>query len=130
MKAILLDSSIYISNLNSSDRFHQKTKDFIQKLEKQSEDREIIVPVLIILEVANILKKSPEEIMNFFARSKIIEFDIDLIQKLIPIFKAINLKASDATIAGIAKIYNAELVSWDKKMIKEAKKLVKAFTPE
>ena len=130
MKIFLLDSSIYISNLNASDQFHLKTRDFIQKLEKQSEEIEIIVPILIILEVANVLKKTPEEILTFFADSKIIEFNLDLVQKVIPFFKSINLKTSDAVIAGTAKIYGAELVSWDMKLIKEAKKLVKAYTPD
>ena len=130
MKIFLLDSSIYISNLNASDQFHLKTRDFIQKLEKQSEEIEIIVPILIILEVANVLKKTPEEILTFFADSKIIEFNLDLVQKIIPFFKSINLKTSDAVIAGTAKIYGAELVSWDMKLIKEAKKLVKAYTPD
>ena len=129
MKTLLLDSSIYISNLNESDQFHLKTRDFIQKLEKQLEEIEIIVPILIILEVANVLKKTPEEILTFFADSKIIEFNLDLVQKVIPFFKSINLKTSDAVIAGTAKIYGAELVSWDKKLIKEAKMIVKAYTP-
>ena len=130
MKTLLLDSSIYISNLNESDQFHLKTRDFIQKLEKQLEEIEIIVPILIILEVANVLKKTPEEILTFFADSKIIEFNLDLVQKIIPFFKSINLKTSDAVVAGTAKIYGAELVSWDMKLIKEAKKLVKAYTPD
>ena len=84
----------------------------------------------MILEVANILKKSPQQIMTFFAGGEIIELDKDLAGKLIPLFKSMALKTSDAVIAGIAKIYRAELISWDKKLIKEAKKLVKVYTPE
>lgn len=130
MKTLLLDSSIYISSLNRLDPFHQKTKDFIQDREKASEEIGVIVPILIVLEVANILKKSPQEIMRFFVGGEIIELDQDLAGKLIPLFKSMPLKTSDAVIAGIAKIYKAELVRWDKKLIKEAKKLVKVYTPE
>ncbi|MFN4212512.1 MAG: PIN domain-containing protein [Microgenomates group bacterium] len=89
-----------------------------------------IVPILIILEVANILKKSPEEILTIFSGGEIIELDLGLVKKLIPILKWLNLKTSDALIAGCAKIYQAELISWDKKLVKEAKKIVKAFTPQ
>jgi predicted nucleic acid-binding protein len=130
MKTIILDSSIYIASLNPKDVLNKKTRDFALKLEKELDNIKIVVPVLIILEVANILKKSPQEILTIFSGGEIVEFNLDLIGKLIPIFKLVKLKTADAVIVGCAKIYQAELISWDKKLVKEAKKLVKTFTPE
>lgn len=130
MKTIILDSSIYIASLNPNDVLNKKTKEFILKLEKEPDNIKIVVPVLIILEVANILKKPSQEILTIFNGGEIVELSFDLIGKLIPIFRLVKLKTSDAIITGCAKIYQAELISWDKKLIKEAKKIVKAFTPK
>ena len=128
MKTIILDSSIYISSLNSTDVLNKKTKEFLSSLEKESNIK-IVVPVIIILEVANILQKSPQEISAIFIGGEIVELNFDIVKKLIPIFRLIKLKTSDAVIIGCAKIFQAELISWDKKLVKEAKKLVKAYTP-
>jgi len=128
MKTIILDSSIYISSLNSADVLNKKTKEFLSSLEKESNIK-IVVPVIIILEVANILQKSPQEISAIFIGGEIVELNFDIVKKLIPIFRLIKLKTSDAVIIGCAKIFQAELISWDKKLVKEAKKLVKAYTP-
>lgn len=130
MKTILLDSSIYIASLNDQDFFHSKTKEFILQLERDRSDAEIIVPVLIIFEVGNILKKPPQDIMALFAGGEIIELTLDLAQKLIPFFKSVKLKTSDSIITACAKFYSADLISWDKRLIKEAKKLIKAYAPE
>ncbi len=128
MKTIILDSSIYISSLNSTDVLNKKTKEFLSSLEKESNIK-IVVPVIIILEVANILQKSPQEISAIFIGGDVVELNFDIVKKLIPIFRLIKLKTSDAVIIGCAKIFQAELISWDKKLVKEAKKLVKAYTP-
>lgn len=130
MKSILLDSSIYIASLNPQDSFHAKTKDFLLRLDKDLADFEIVVPVLIILEVANILKKPAKDVLSIFTGGEIVEFTLDFIEKLISLFKPLKLKAADSTIVAVAKIYQAELISWDKKLIKESKKLLKAYTPE
>lgn len=40
------------------------------------------------------------------------------------------MKASDAIIFATAKLKNATLVTWDEKLIKEAKKIVRIHTPK
>lgn len=68
--------------------------------------------------------------MTIFEGARIVELTADLMEKIIPIFKLVRLKTADAVIVACAKIFSAELVSWDRKLIKEAKKLVKSYTPE
>lgn len=128
MAVLLFDSSVYISVLNPKDIFYHQTQKFTLELRKKS-GVEIIIPALVLLEVANISKRSVEQILFLFKDSLLIDLDLSLSREIIPIFKKVNLKTSDAIITAIAKIYKAELISWDKKLLKEAKKLTKAFTP-
>lgn len=130
MKSVILDASVYISSANSQDIFHKRTRSFIITLEKNYPDTEIIAPIPIILEVANILKIPIQETMTIFDGAQIVELTADLMEKIIPIFKLVRLKTADAVIVACAKIFSAELISWDKKLLKEAKKLVKAYTPK
>lgn len=130
MKSLILDSSVFISSADPRDVFHHSTRNFIIGLEEKMQDIEIIVPILIVLEVSNILKKSVQESMWIFEGGRIIEFTVDLVDKIIPIFRSVRLKTSDAAIVACAKIFDADLISWDKKLVKEAKHLVKAYMPE
>lgn len=130
MKSIILDSSVYISRLKPQDVFNSKAKDFLLRLEEKKPDIEIVVPVLIVLEVANILRKTVSEVMPVFAGGQIVELTLDLAEKISSIFETFKLKTSDAVILAIAKIYDADLISWDKKLVKEAKKIVRAATPK
>lgn len=130
MKTLLLDSSVYVASLNSKDIFYKQTKKFNLKLQDQSVEVEVITPTLIILEIANVFKKPFEYLLPIFRANLIVELDLDLVREIIPIFKEVNLKTSDAIIVAIAKIYKAELISWDKRLIRESRKLVKAYTPK
>ena len=128
LKTLLLDSSVYISGLNTKDSFHKLTKKFAIRLKNKEVD--IIVPVLVVLEVANILQQPAEDVFYIFEDGLLINLDLSLIKEIIPLFKKIKLKTSDAVIAATAKIYEAGIISWDKKLVKESKKLVNAHTPE
>ena len=82
-----------------------------------------------MLETANILKTSISDTFLIFKDSLVVDLDLDLVREIIPFFKKINLKTSDAVIAAAAKIFKTDLISWDKKLVKESRKLVKAYTP-
>ena len=127
-EALLLDSSVYISSLNTEDSFHKLTKEFAMQL--RNREMEIIVPVLIVLEVANVLRQPAEDVFCIFEDSLIVNLDLSLTKSIIPLFKEIKLKTSDAVIAATAKIYEAGIISWDKKLVKESRKLVDAYTPK
>lgn len=130
MKSIVLDSSVYISRLKPQDIFNSKTKDFLLRLEEKKPDIEIIVPILIVLEVANVLRKPITEVILVFTGGQIVELTLDFAEKITPVFESFRLKTSDAVILASAKIHDADLISWDKKLVNEAKKLVRATTPE
>ena len=128
MKTLLLDSSVYISSLSKKDIFHRETKEFTSLL--KDEEIEIISPILVVLEVANILQKSAIRILSLFEESLVVDLNWNFGKQIIPFFKKVNLKTSDAIIVAVAKIYKAQLISWDKKLIRESKKLVQAYTPQ
>ena len=127
-KKILLDSSVYISSLNTEDIFHRQTKEFAQRLKNKK--IEIVVPVLVVLEVANILQQPAEDVFYIFEDGLLVNLDLAITKEIIPLLKNIKLKTSDAVIAATAKIYEAGIISWDKKLVKESKKLVFACTPK
>lgn len=132
MKSFILDSSIYISYLNPKDVFYAETSMFIKKI--TSPDVNFVVPIIVFLEVGNVLqKKFPrfknEDLIRFFEDHTIVNLDLELARHLLVVFKDFRLKTSDAIIAACAKLTDAKLVTWDEKFQKEAKRLVNAQTP-
>lgn len=133
MKSFVLDSSVYISYLNPKDVLHVETKKFIDNL--TSSDVNFIVPIIVFLEVGNVLQKiSPkfrdEDLIRFFEDHTVVNLDLELAKKLLPIFKEFNLKTSDVIIAACAKINEATLVTWDEKFRKQAEKFLPSQTPK
>lgn len=133
MKTFIIDSSVYISYLNPQDALHLETKKFINSV--TSPDVNFAVPIIVFLEVGNVLQKIlpkfiNEDLIKFFEEHTIINLDLELAEQLLVIFKNFNLKTSDAIIAALAKMENATLITWDEKLIKEAKKFVRIHTPK
>lgn len=131
---ILLDSSVFISFLNDTDVLHNNTTALFRTL-LQDKEVVIITPVLVFLEVAHILHKQLNDfdeasVLTIFERYEKIDIDFPLALKIIPFLKKINLKTSDAILITVAKLTEAILVTWDKKLEKQAKKLVNAQTPK
>ena len=132
MKSFVLDSSVYISYLNPKDALHTETKKFIDKI--ISPDTNFIVPIIVFLEVGNVLQKtSPkfrnEDLIRLFEDHLIVNLDLGLAKKLLPIFKKFNLKTSDAIIAACTKMVDATLITWDERFKKEAEKFVAVQDP-
>lgn len=132
MKPFILDSSVYISYLNPKDALHDHTKKFINFI--TSPDINFLVPIIVFLEVGNVLQKtSPkfknEDLIRFFEDHTIVNLDLELAKQLLVFFKDFRLKTSDAIIAACAKLTESTLVTWDEKLLKEAKKLANVQTP-
>lgn len=133
MKHFILDSSVYISYLNPKDALHIETKRFINKI--TSPDVNFIIPIIVFLEVGNVLQKilpkfRNEDLVRFFEDHTIVNLDIQQAYELLAIFKNFNLKTSDAIILGTAILNKATLITWDEKFQKEAKKFAQAQTPK
>lgn len=131
---VLIDSSVYIAFFKDTDVFHKESVTFIEKL---SEDKDVLIvlPILVFLEITNVLYKSrgsvgEEKLLNSFNKYEKIDLNFKSAADFLLLFKKINLKTSDAIIASIAKMENATLVTWDEKLVKEAKKIVNAQTPK
>lgn len=133
MKDLILDSSVYISYLNPKDVLHIETKKFIDRI--TSPNVNFIVPIIVFLEVGNVLQKiltkfKNEDLMRFFDDHTIVNLDLQQAYELLAIFKNFNLKTSDAIILGTAILNKATLITWDEKFQKEAKKFVDTQTPK
>ena len=133
MKRFILDSSVYISYLNPKDVLHTETKRFINKI--TSPGVNFIVPIIVFLEVGNVLQKilpkfRNENLVRFFEDHTIIRLDLQQAYELLTTFKNFNLKTSDAIILGTAILNNATLITWDEQFQKEAKKSVDTQTPK
>lgn len=107
-------------------------RSFINKI--TSADINFIVPIIVFLEVGNVLQKilpkfRNEDLIRFFEDHAIVNLDLQQAYELLGIFKNFNLKTSDAVILGSAILNNAILITWDEKLVKEAKKLVNVQTP-
>jgi len=133
VKTFILDSSVYISYLNPQDVLHIETKIFIKAI--TSPDIDFAVPVIVFLEVGNVLQKilphfENKDLLRFFEDHAIINLDIELAKQLLIVFKHFNLKTSDAIIAACAKLIDATFVTWDEKLVKGAKSTVNVQTPK
>lgn len=130
---VLLDSSVFISFLNDTDVLHDDTDTLFRTL---LEDKKVVIitPVLVFLEVSHILHKKlnnfdEASILNIFEKYEKIDITFPIALKIIPFLKKINLKTSDAILIAVAKLTKATLITWDKKLEKEAKKLANVQTP-
>jgi len=131
---IILDSSVLISFLNEDDIFYVTTGKFIKQLLKNKEII-IILPIIILLEVANVLGRKKRDfkedyIFSIFQRYEILDINLNFARSLLPLFRQIHLKTSDAIILGTAIMNKATLVTWDEKLEKEAKKFIDVRTPK
>ena len=131
---LLIDSSVYIAFFRDNDVFHKESVAFIEKL---SEDKNvsIVLPILVPLEIANVLYKKlsvfdEKKLLNSFNKYEKVGLDFESAADFMLLFKKINLRTSDAIIAACAKMENAAFVTWDEKLLKEAKKLTKVQTPK
>ena len=131
---LLIDSSVFIAFFNDADVFHKESVVFFEKL---LEDKNIIIvlPILVFLEAANVLQKkissfNEEKLLEAFSKYEKVDLSFDSSREYLLLFNQLHLKTSDAIIAACAKLTNAALVTWDEKLVKEAKKFVDIQTPK
>ena len=130
---LLIDSSVYIAFLKNSDVFHKESVTFIEKL---SEDKNvsIVLPILVFLEIVNVLYKKlssfdEKKLLSSYSKYEKVDLNFESTTNFMLLFKKVHLKTSDAIITACAKMKDAILVTWDERLIKEAKKIVNTQTP-
>lgn len=131
---LVLDSSVFISYLNKDDVLHKATNQLIQFLLNKQKFI-IIIPVIVFLEVANVLARKKRDfiedyMLSVFQKYQVVDIDLHFARSLLPLFKQITLKTSDAIILGTAILNKATLITWDEKFQKQAKTFVEVQTPK
>lgn len=126
----LIDSSVYISALNSDDVLQPTSQTALSIIQKSR----IIVPTLIISEIITVLNKTNPKATKSAVRSllnhEVITLDIKFIHQFSRRIRSNNhLKTSDLIIAITALIYKATLITWDKQLINNTKSWCVAVTP-
>lgn len=131
---LLIDSSVFIAFFNDADVFHKESVVFFEEL---LEDKNAInvLPILVFLEMANVLQQkidafNEEKLLEAFNKYEKVDLSFDSSRKYLLLFNKFHLKTSDAIITACAKMENATLVTWDEKLVKEAKKFANAQTPK
>lgn len=130
---LLIDSSVFIAFFNDADVFHKESVVFFEKLLKNKNAINVL-PILVFLEMANVLRKkigafNKEKLLEAFNNYEKVDLNFESAADFILLFKKINLRTSDAIIASCAKMEDSILITWDKKLIKEAKKFTNVQTP-
>lgn len=130
---LLIDSSVFISFFNDADVFH---KDSVVFFEKLLEDKNVInvLPILVLLEMVNVLQQkigvfNEKKLLEAFNKYEKVDLSFESCRGYLLLFNRLHLKTSDAIITACAKLTNAILITWDEKLVKEAKKLANAQTP-
>lgn len=130
---LLVDSSVFIAFFNDADIFHKESVVFFEKL-LENKNVIIVLPILVFLEAANVLSKKAgtfdeEKFLQTFSKYEKVDLSFDSSREYLLLLNHFNLKTSDAIIATCAKLTDATLITWDEKLVKEAKKLANAQTP-
>ncbi len=131
MLKLTIDSSVFLSSLMMGDTFHKDSKAFFTSL--LSTDMVVFEPMIVPLEVANILSKIGDkhiaEVLDSFSQFHILSIDEEMFQEALFIFGKLRLKTADAIIVWCAYVSESTLITWDRALLREAGKLVPAFTP-
>lgn len=131
MQKLTIDSSVFLSSLMVGDTFHKNSKEFFTSL--LSPDIVVFEPMTVLLEVCNILIKNGEKdiskVIDSFLLFQILPIDEAVLHQALFIFKKIRLKTADAIIVWCAYVSESALITWDRTLLREAGKLIEAFTP-
>lgn len=128
---LMIDSSVFVSSIGIDDVNTPKSRELFKKISSV----EIFVPTLVIAETLHTLYKQGNtkivSISKFLFSLQLINLDQSLIQNIIKFLpESVRLKTSDWLIAAIAKINNAVLITWDKKLLRYAGTICDVFSPE
>lgn len=131
MTKLTIDSSVFISALLPKDRFYDESRNFFEQIKRQ----EIIIvePITVVLEICNILVKNGVQdvrvVLDRLLKFHILELDKSILRDAHFVFQKCKLKTADALVVWCASVSESVLVSWDIRLLREAKKLAVAYRP-
>jgi|GEM_PF-928035 len=131
MEKITVDSSVFVSSFLETDTFHKESAYFFQEL--QSREILIVEPIIVLLEILNVLTKTGKKdlsvVLRAFAGYHTLPVDQYMIEEAIFTFGKCHLKTSDNLVVWCASVSESTLISWDARLLREAGKLVVAKKP-
>lgn len=131
MQKLTIDSSVFISALLPKDRFYDESRNFFEQIKRQ--EVVIIEPITVVLEICNILVKNDvrgvQAVLDRLLEFHILELDTRILQDAHFVFQKCQLKTADAVVVWCASVSESTLISWDARLLREAKKLTIAQRP-
>lgn len=139
-KSIVLDASVFISRLIPADPYYELSRDFFAAVQKKK--MAVFLPMLTVMEVLHAyFRASGDQKQTDKIYEEIIEWNISKTMHIVNIESSFliyftawhhlfDLKTSDAAVALTAHRLRLPLVTWDKKLLRAAKKHIKAVTPD
>lgn len=120
---VLLDTNFVYSLFTKNDSLNKRAIDIFDKFE--SSER-ILIPRLVVAELLISNSKIDYiDVCNVISQGNIIDFDddnLEFVSSLEPIIKK-TLKSNDCLILSMAILLDAELITFDKKLLKVYSKL-------
>lgn len=134
---VLIDSNVYVSAFVKSDRFHEVSALCLEHL--LVNNNAVIVSALALFEVITVLMRKHEDEGNV----RMFSTSIKSMSNLTPLGLSgdmepdlflhgfsVLLKTSDLIMVLTAFEERAILLTWDNQMLREAKKIIRCFTPK
>lgn len=96
MKTLLVDSSVFVAALLSSDSHHKTSQQFFASLRKKEKQVFLVVPATIIFEVANVLTRlgkieAARALPRYFPTLQTIPVDDSFVSQAIPLLPRVRL---------------------------------------
>lgn len=124
---LVIDFSVFISNLTETEEHTVQSRRFFAGLQLV----ELMIPALVIVEVTVNLKKhgwsDVTQIKKIFSNFIVLGMDEKTVYELLALWEKNTLKSSDFIVAATAKIHDAILVTWDKKLLENT--ICQVMTP-
>jgi len=131
MAKLTIDSSVFLSALFEGDRFYEESRRFFDRIKEQGDI--IVEPITVPLEVANILIKNSARntglVLERLLQFQILELNAPMLSDAQFVFQKCRLKTADAIVVWCASVSESILISWDRKLLREAQKLTQAMKP-
>lgn len=126
---ILIDSCVFVSSFMEDEIYSRESKLFFKIIPKTTR---IVIPVLVAIEtVVTLFKKqvtNPDSLLDYFNQFRLIPLDQTILKQVkIYLSNVLDLRAGDFIVAATAKLNDAIIVTWDKKLLEN--KICEAITP-
>lgn len=140
MDKLVIDASVFLSGLFHDEENSEISGKFLETVRQKN--ILIVLPMLTLFEVLNTfhrVRKDSEATelvhqsfvdMNVSKGLILLSLEASFLAHFFTYHEYFDLKTSDAIVALTAHREKCPLISWDKKLLKEANKYINAYTPE